>query len=152
ASPVEDVPFRSSSVWVVGEETLRFQTRSFQCEIRCPLNEDGTPRTEDRTWVVKGAGYGGGAVLKVDAPGRSVVAKSVWDQTLKIKRREFNCVVVESESKVGEQMISLKAWYSSGVPRPVRAETDEESIALVDFGSEWTDRPPYPSTGSGPKK
>jgi hypothetical protein len=149
--PVKEIPSKPANIKVIGEETLQVQSRSFRCEVRCSLDEVGNVKTDDREWVIKDGRYAG-ARLKKESPKLTVVAGKVWDHTLKVKGREFDCLVVEVQWKSGDQTREVKTWHCSDLPNPLRIETDETSTIIVDFGSDWSKRPPFPGGGSSPPK
>jgi hypothetical protein len=143
AEPVQETHAKHPQYRIYGEEKVQVGDRSFACEVRSWIAEPGAPETEDREWVVPGGRYAG-AVLKATAPRRTLVAKKVWDHALKIQGREFDCVVVESESRSDGAVTSVKTWYSANLPTALRMETDEIAVTLVDYGFAWSDRPAFP--------
>jgi tetratricopeptide (TPR) repeat protein len=150
-SPVVETTSPPLALKVLGEETIQVQNRSFLCEIRSPMDPDATAEPAERAWVILGGRFGG-ALLKAESPKGSVVSKTIWFHTLKIKGREFDCMVVEAEAKAGETTSRIKTWNCLGLPRPLKIESDEASITLVDFGDAWSQRPPFPGLGAPPKK
>lgn len=131
---------------VVGTDSLKVSGRTLACEIQSPLDENGKPDTSVRHWVLK-EGRGAGAILKMDSKEATLSPTKVWDHTLKIKGREFECLVVEGDLSIGGQSSPLKRWNTSGLPRPIREEREGEASVLVDFGSDWAKRPPFPAAG-----
>jgi tetratricopeptide (TPR) repeat protein len=150
-SPVQERASPPVAVQVVGEDTLQVQNRTLLCEIWSPADTGGAAESPERSWVIRGGRFGG-ALIRQESSKQSLTPKTIWDHTLRIKGREFDCMVVEAESKEGDNTFRIKTWYSTGLPRPLRIETDEESIVLVDFGTSWSERPPFPVVGGPPKK
>ncbi|HVE43357.1 MAG TPA: hypothetical protein VNM14_26000 [Planctomycetota bacterium] len=62
-------------------------------------------------------------------------------QTLTVKDRSFPCTVMETE----QSKRSTKTWYSTALPiGTLKTESDGATSNLVDFGSDWAKRPPFP--------
>ncbi len=84
-------------------------------------------------WVLAD-GRHAGLVLPEGAAPRSLDA-----QSLDVKGRAFDCLVLQGPT--------AKLWLSLECPAgPVRAEGPEGESALVDFGDDWSKRPPFPDT------
>jgi hypothetical protein len=107
--------------------------------------------TSDREWVVK-EGKHAGVLLKAESLKRTLLVNKVWDNTIRVKGREFDCLVVEAELKLGNQTVAIKTWFCGGLPRPVRIESEEMSSVLVDFGTVWSKRPTIPGESVPEKK
>jgi hypothetical protein len=123
-----------------GEETLSVEGRPYLCEIREWILESGTARS----WVlIEGRHYG--AVLKTVSSAGTVTPRRLWEHTIKVRARKFDCLVVEGEAVVGGRQVPTKSWYCPSYPMgALRVETPDRSISLVDTGDDWSKRPPFP--------
>jgi hypothetical protein len=123
-----------------GEETLSIEGRPYLCEIREWSLESGAVRQ----WVlIEGRHYG--AILKTVSPGGAVIPRRLWEHTIKVKARKFDCLVVEGDAEVGGKHIPTKSWYCPSFPMgALRVETSDRSITLLDTGDDWSKRPPFP--------
>jgi hypothetical protein len=132
-------PLRSApaTVAVLGDATVRVQDRDHACEIR----EDGAG---GRLWAIK-AGPHAGAVLRHESAKETFEADKVWEHTLKVKGREFACLVVEGNWRAGDRIEAAKTWHTAKVPPgAIRREREGVWTNLVDFGADWSGRPPFP--------
>jgi hypothetical protein len=135
---------------------------------------DGKTEPEQFTWTepqelsafgtlngeVKGAKYSADVVRSKSAKPSQVVFKEgphagaffpsdavlarLDSQTLKVKDRELACTVMETEPKDGKK--GSTTWFSSQIGLGIVKREDEGSTsAIVDFGSDWEKRPPFPA-------
>jgi len=112
------------------------------------------------TGEVKGAKYSADVVRSKSAKPSQVVFKEgpharaffpsdavlarLDSQTLKVKDRELACTVMETEPKDGKK--GSTTWFSSQIGLGVVKREDEGSTSvIVDFGSDWEKRPPFPA-------
>jgi hypothetical protein len=129
-----------ASVVLKGEETFKFEERTYLCEIQATSPDEGAPRI----WALL-SGKNAGAVLKSVSPETTMIAKRVWDHTLRVKNELFDCLVVEAQVQSGASTRTVKSWYCGSLPLGVaQQEKDGESIALIDLGSDWSKRPAFP--------
>jgi len=141
AGSEEDLRVEVAPVKISGEATLQVQGRGYLCEIR-------EPAPGEKTWAIK-EGRHAGATLRSESSRGVQMAHKLWEHTLKIKGREFDCLVVEAELKSGETAEGIKTWFTSAVPTgAVRVEREGTSTNLVDFGPDWTRRPPPPGVSA----
>jgi len=82
-----------------------------------------------------------GAVLRAESPESSQEAVRLWEHTVRLGDRSFDCLVVESRQSDGRL---LKSWYCPTYPlKIVRLERDGALVeALVECGSAWASRQP----------
>ncbi len=116
---------------LLGEEPVQVEGRSYLCQIR---------RVNDRQEWTLVAGRHAGAVLKVAAPDASNEAVRVWEHTITVGNRDFDCLVVEARQGDGN---ILKTWYCPSYPlKTVRIEREGVLLeSLVGWGGSWTSRP-----------
>jgi hypothetical protein len=139
--PASDVTTVVPQFWSKGEETLVFNDRSFLCEIR----ETKTPQGRQRSWVLI-EGRHVGAVLKREGAMEKLTTRRVWEHSLRIQGRPFECLVVESELDRGGVKSWIKIWHSGELPMgTLRSESGGTSTSLVDMGDDWSKRPPFPN-------
>ena len=136
ASPVAESKANVQTVYLRGEESFTYEGQSYLCEIRTPSLDAGAPKY----WALL-AGRNQGAVIKSEVPGGAFTASRVWEHTLKIKNQSLECLVVEGQI----QNRPFKKWFCGANPLGVvRMESDGESFAIVDLGSDWSKRPAFP--------
>jgi hypothetical protein len=140
AAPASDARTTVPSVYLRGEESLTYENRDYPCEIRSP----GLEETAAKFWTLL-SGKFQGAVLKSVTPEGSFAAARVWDHTIKVKDESLECLVVEGPQKNGSASTYVKRWYCGVNPLGlVRMESDAESFAVIDQGSDWSKRPAFP--------
>ncbi len=84
-------------------------------------------------------------MLKSTGPQGTLTAKRVWEHSLRVKNQVIDCLVVEAQIQNGTSTRTVKSWYSSAIPLgQIQRELDGESVTLVDLGSDWKNRPPFP--------
>jgi hypothetical protein len=134
--PATETRTTPSTAYLRGEEEFTFESQTFLCEIRTPSLED----TATKTWALL-AGKNQGAVIKSVGPQGTFSASRVWEHTLKVKGTTLECLVVEGQVQKGYR----KQWFCTAVPLTViRQESDDESFALIDLGTDWSKRPAFP--------
>ena len=120
--------------WVRGEEKLSIDGRDWLCEIR----EFETPPA--KRWVLVD-GRNAGVVLKEEGGGGTLSVDRLWDHTVRVAGRSYDCLVVEGVRNGAR----YKLWYSSRAPAgTVRLETGDGATLLVDQGDDASTRPPLP--------
>jgi outer membrane lipoprotein-sorting protein len=141
---VEEPRIEAITVKIAGQSTLKIQGRDYVCDIQ-------EHPTGEKNWVVK-EGRHVGAILKGESAQGVLVANKVWEHTLKIKGQEFECLVVEADFKGKEKTFAVKTWFYSGVPMGMmKIERDGELSEVIDFGQDWSKRPPFPTGTEIPK-
>ena len=140
ASAVNESKNAVTSVVLRGEESFKFEDQSYLCEIQAAGPEDG----DSRTWSLL-SGKNAGAVLKLASSQLTMTARRVWEHTLRVKNRSFDCLVVEAQLDSGGTSRTIKSWYCAAVPMGlIQQEREGESMALIDFGDNWSKRPAFP--------
>ena len=80
-----------------------------------------------------------GAVFPADA-----VLTRLALETLTVKDRKIACTVMETELK--EPKRGVTTWFSPLIPLgTVKAESPGLTSSIVDFGDDWSRRPPFPA-------
>jgi hypothetical protein len=142
AGPVKEEKSAPLTAYLGGEESFTFNSRLFLTEVRQYGPEPDAPRI----WtLLQGRHYG--AVLREEFKDEVRLAKQIWNHTLDIDRRSFDCLVVETEvQKDGKPVSSLKTWYTPEVPMGyLRQEQPDRVTSVVRWGMDWATRPPFPS-------
>jgi hypothetical protein len=135
--PVRETRTEVLPVEIWGEENVQIEDRSWACEIRGTKKPGGG---YDRTWVLSQSRHAG-AILMQETPEGKVVAQRVWEHTLRVGSRTYDCLVVEARVEGSGRL--TKTWYSPAYPLGiVRVESERGSVALVASGDGWTTRPP----------
>jgi hypothetical protein len=125
------------AVYLHGEKTLVFDGQSYLCEIQSPGMD---PAKSPTTLVLLSSKYPG-AVFKSDAPDAVFTPAKVWEYTMRVKGRSFDCLVVEG-------MLNnkpVKTYYTALPIQSIRQEKAGDSTVLVDFGDDWSKRPAFPN-------
>lgn len=136
AGAATDARMPVTTMYLRGEESFTYEGQSFLCEIRSPGLEDSAPRF----WTLI-SGKNVGAVLKAAGGAETFTARRAWEHTLRVKNTPLDCLVVEAQ--IGARVV--KRWHCGANPLGVvREESGDESIALVDLGSDWSKRPAFP--------
>jgi hypothetical protein len=136
AAPAADTRTTVQTVYLRGEESFTYDGQTYLCEIRTASLDEKAPRY----WSLL-AGRNQGAVIKAEAPEGSYTATTVWEHTLKVAGQSLECLVVEGKV----QNRPFKKWFCGTVPLGVvRMESEGESFAIVDLGSDWSKRPAFP--------
>jgi hypothetical protein len=94
------------------------------------------PKTGKGPWKwISSSGRYSGACLPEDWVAQKIEPAGFGEQSLHIKDREFDCLILESrESKV---------WVSPACPLgEVRRESDDGVREIIDVGTDWSKRPP----------
>ncbi|HYF00856.1 MAG TPA: hypothetical protein VEJ18_18185, partial [Planctomycetota bacterium] len=95
-------------------------------------------------WVVR-EGPHAGVILKSESPQAKVSIARVGQETLRVKDRSFDCLVVETEAAEGRPRETR--WLSPACPAgPVKILSEGMTQELVDWGGRWESRPPFPGT------
>ncbi|HEX7897813.1 MAG TPA: B-box zinc finger protein [Planctomycetota bacterium] len=130
AQPAAEKQVDVEPIELLGEEKLEVEGRTYLCEVR---------RLKDRTEWTLVTGRHAGAVLRATSPEGSQEAVRLWEHTIRLSDRSFDCLVIES--RLGEGRL-LKSWYCPTYPlKTVRVERDGTLLeALVDCGYNWTSR------------
>ncbi|MBI2932695.1 MAG: hypothetical protein HYY16_13690 [Planctomycetes bacterium] len=138
------VDLKAAASKKVGEETIAIGEGQYACDI---YETEGM-----KSWVVREGEYKGTA-LKSESAQVGVIAIALGADVITVKGRRFDCVVVEVEQTTMGQSMKTKTWTSSSLPlRAVRIETPMSKGELVDFGGDWSNRPPLPvAEGEKPK-
>ncbi len=132
------------TVRITGQEIITVEGRAWPCEI---LQVKDAPGGE-KSWSVK-AGPFIGAVLRTAGAKSSFEPTRVWEHRVSVKGKGFDCLVVEGNRKTGAAVTPVKTWYSTALPSGVlKSESIDRTLALVDFGTEWSKRPPFPGAGA----
>ena len=98
-------------------------------------------RESEVLWVVRDGPHAG-VVLKRESAGRRVKIVKMEPETLTVKDRAFPCLRVDSE----EGGATVRRWLSPEIPlAAVKTEREGATETLVDFGSDWSKRPPFPA-------
>jgi hypothetical protein len=128
--PVSESTVEIEPIELLGEEPVEIEGRPYPCQVR---------RQKDRREWTLIAGRHAGAVLRVDSPAGTQEAVRLWEHTVRLRDRSFDCLVVESRESGGHLS---KAWYCPTYPlRIVRLERDGNLVeALVEYGSAWASR------------
>jgi hypothetical protein len=128
------------TLYIRGEESFNYENQDFPCEIRSP----GLEEAAARFWTLL-SGKNQGTVIKSVTPEGSFTAARVWEHAIKVKGETLECLVVEGTQKTGAASAYIKRRYCGMNPLGVvRMESDAESFALVDQGSDWSKRPAFP--------
>jgi hypothetical protein len=128
------------TLYIRGEESFNYENQDFPCEIRSP----GLEEAAAKFWTLL-SGKNQGTVIKSVTPEGSFTAARVWEHAIKVKGETLECLVVEGTQKTGAASAYIKRWYCGMNPLGVvRMESDAESFALVDQGSDWSKRPAFP--------
>lgn len=94
-----------------------------------------------KTWVVKEGDFKGAGV-KMESAAMKMTATKLAKDTVKVKDRAFECIVVEAETDMAGQKSKTKTWSSASFPlSTVRSESAATAMELVDFGDDWSKRP-----------
>jgi len=94
-----------------------------------------------KTWVVKEGDYRG-ALVRMESPYVKSAAKKLGKESVSVKGRSFDCVVVEAEQDMGGQKSLQKTWTCATFPlSTVKMEGSATTMALVDHGDDWSKRP-----------
>jgi hypothetical protein len=87
-------------------------------------------------WVLAD-GRQAGLILPEEWAGAPVAPRRFDAQMLEVKGRTFDCLVLETET--------AKLWLSLECPAgPVQAQAGGTETRLIDFGDDWSKRPPFP--------
>ena len=93
-------------------------------------------------WVVRD-GRNAGVVVKKETPGLRVQILKAEPETVTVKDRGFDCLRVETD----EGGSTVRRWLSAEIPlSALKTEREGKTELLVDFGADWTKRPPFPGT------
>jgi len=134
---VRDARTEILPVEILGEERLQIEDRSWTCEVRGTRKADGTYQ---RSWILVQSRHAGAVLQEETSEGRRFPVR-LWEHTLRVGNRSFDCLVIESELEGSGRR--SKAWYSPAYPLGlVRVESDRGTSALVDSGDAWASRPP----------
>ncbi len=127
---VEEKKVELEPIELLREEPVEIEGRAYLCEVR---------RVGSRLEWTLVTGRHSGAVLRLESPEGSREAVRVWEHTINVGDRSFDCLVVESRESGGGL---LKAWYCPSYPlRTLRLERDGALLeALVDSGYDWAAR------------
>lgn len=137
--PAEPSRLQHQTVTVLRKEALNIQGRDYACDVV-------ETSSGERTWVIKEGKYAG-AVLKTVSQLGVYQAKTVWEHTLKVKGKEFECLVIEAELKFKDKSVSSKTWFCPTVPtHNLRIVSEGDTMELIDFGADWATRPPFPGS------
>ncbi len=99
-------------------------------------------REPEVNWVVRG-GRNAGVVVKREGTGPRVRIVKARTETVVVKERAFECLRVDME----EAGTSVRRWHCADVPlAALKSEREGFSEALVDWGTDWLKRPPFPAT------
>jgi len=140
AAPASDERTAVPTLYIRGEESFTYENQNFLCEIRSP----GLEETAAKFWTLL-SGKNQGTVIKSVTPEGSFTAARVWEHAIKVKGETLECLVVEGPQKTGASSAYVKRWYCGMNPLIlVRMESDAESFALIDQGSDWSKRPAFP--------
>jgi hypothetical protein len=140
AAPASDARTAVPTLFLRGEESFTYENQDFLCEIRSP----GLEESAAKFWTLL-SGKNQGAIIKSVTPEGSFTATRVWEHTVKVMNAPLECLVVEGTQKNGASSSYVKRWYCGANPLGVvRMESDAESFALVDQGSDWSKRPAFP--------
>jgi len=123
-------------VYLRGEQTVTVDGQSYLCEAQSATLEPTAPKTI----VLISAKYMG-VVLKSDAAEASFSPTKVWEYSMHVKGRSFDCLVVEGMA----DKKSVKTYYAPLPIGMIRQEKPGESTVLIDFGEDWAKRPPFPN-------
>jgi WD40 repeat protein len=129
---------------ILGEATLRIQGRAYLCNI---YDIQGN----EKHWLLKEGRFAGADLRSEDGTG-TFMADTLWENTVKIKGRDFECLVVEGNWKGvgggGNNTAKIKTWFCPLLPvRTVKWEREGTSGTLIDFGKDWSQRPPFQEAG-----
>jgi hypothetical protein len=134
STPGGDMKTDLAPFWVKGEESITIEGKKYLCQVR----EQEIPPV--KRWVLVD-GKNAGAVLKEEAGGVTMIADRLWDHTVRVGGRSFDCLVVEG-SRGGAR---FKLWYCAQVPAGlIKLDLGDASLSLVDFGDDVAKRPPVP--------
>lgn len=101
------------------------------------INFAAVERSRERTarrWLVYQEGPLGGVRLGEADPS---AARSYDVETLRVKDRDYVCLVVETPDAT--------SWNAAAFPPgAVRSRGKDSATALIDFGDDWSRRPPFP--------
>jgi hypothetical protein len=124
------------TVYLRGEQTLTIGGQEYLCESHTITQDAAAPKT----LMLLSSKYPG-AIFKSDGPGGSFSANKVWEYSMTVKGRSFDCLVVEGllDNK------PVKTYYASLPIQMIRREKAGESTVLVDFGEDWAKRPAFPN-------
>jgi len=137
--PAEPSRLQHLSVTVLRQEAVPIQGRDYACDVV-------ETSSGERTWVIKEGKYAG-AVLKSVSQLGVYQAKTVWEHTLKVKGKEFECLVIEAELKFKDKAVPSKTWFCPTVPtHNLRIVSEGDTMELIDFGADWSTRPPFPGS------
>lgn len=105
------------------------------------LGVERSGERETRQWIVDDDGPHGGARLGTLDPG-GIQALAL--ESVRLKDRAFECLRVEAGG--------VKVWHSAAYPLgAVRTESRNSVTELVDFGPDWSKRPPFgPAPAAAP--
>ena len=121
----------------MGELKLEREGRSVDLDLVTIKGREG-----ELLWVIRD-GPNAGAVVKRELVASRVKVLRIEPETLTVKGRKFECLRVESE----EGGPTVRRWLSAEVPfAALRTERVGRIEVLVDFGPDWTKRPPFPGT------
>ena len=123
-------------VYLRGEQTLSIGSESFLCEVQTRTLDAGAPKA-----IVLISSKYPGAVLKNEASGAVFSATKVWEYSMRVKGRSFDCLVVEGMA----DKKPVKSYYAALPIGMIRQEKPGESTVMIDFGDDWTKRPAFPN-------
>ncbi len=139
------VPLQGAAIQPTGSEEVEVDGAKYACDIY----ETETAGAKTKTWVVKDGDYKGQAA-KMESDTVKMQAKKFSKETVTVKDRSFDCVVVETAMEAMGTKMASKVWMCATCPVPLRSETAGSTMSLVDFGDDWSKRPEAPLAAPPP--
>ncbi len=142
AGPVTEQKVEPQVVFLSGEQSFTYNDRPFLTEIR----QYGQDPEAPKVWsLLQGQNFG--AVIQAETPQGLLTARRVWEHTLRINQRSFECLVVEATIEKNAAVVStVKTWFSPQVPMGfVREERAGQVRSVVAWGMDWARRPAFPT-------